>query len=77
MVMKLLYFYLLCGSVCAVAALNSEVVCGNTVNISLCKLQIVVNHMACAIHLEIHMMSYGYSDFLTTLDMMPHPENWS
>jgi len=26
-----------------------------------------------AIHLEILMMSYGYSDFLTTLHMMPHP----
>ena len=33
----------------------------------------VVNYMAYAIHLEIHVMNYGYSDFLTTLHMMPHP----
>jgi hypothetical protein len=63
----------MCGSVCAVAAVNSKVVCGNTVNISLCKLWSVVNYMAYAIHLEIHMMSNGYCDLLTTLHMMPHP----
>jgi len=72
MLMKLMYFYLLCGSVCAVAAVNSKVVCGNTVNVSLCNLQTVVNYMTHAIHLEIHVMSHGYSDFLTALHMMPH-----
>lgn len=42
--------------------------CGNAVNISLCKLRSVVNYMAYAIHLEIHMMSNGYSDFQSARD---------
>jgi hypothetical protein len=73
MVMKLYYLYLLCGSVCAAAVVNSKVGFGNTVNISLCQLRSVVNYTAHAIHLEIHVMGYGNSDFLTALHMMPHP----